>query len=143
MMLGALLPKSASAGELTYCVGGVTFYRTAAISACTGYCHDHMKVTDGEKCYVCFDQCDNTCETAFLRSSPWASKFKEAQDNDCYRLGYAKGDVILTEVQDGQVIRESTSIQVAALAPAQLKTVVQEPDGDGRNWQTDGDSRLG
>ena len=74
LLVALLAAPSAFAGNNTYCVGARGECSTPAIEAKHSKWHFHTFVTDGEHCYECYDEVDNTCETNFLRNhSGWST----------------------------------------------------------------------
>lgn len=124
------VPTATQADELTYCVGGFTRGVYGSSSACRGFAHVHMYVTDGAACFECWDQLDQTCETVFLVSSKWAPSFRAIDPFQCFRMKAAAPGLVVAEVREGIVLRES--VQTApppAPSPAHLTTQIELPPG--------------
>lgn len=63
-----LLPSAAQAGQ-TWCVGAAGECNARAVRKMHDSWHFHTHVTDGDKCYECYDEVDDTCETGFLAAT--------------------------------------------------------------------------
>lgn len=74
-----LLPAvSAQAGNNTYCVGGYEGMYPSVVAACNQPAvrrqhrkwHFHSVVSDGARCFICYDEQDDTCDIDFLVNTP-------------------------------------------------------------------------
>ena len=78
LVFALLVSTSALARTKTYCVGGFDSTAnhscgTAAVTQQHAQWHHHCDVTDGTKCYSCWDERDDSCVSDFLAShSGWA-----------------------------------------------------------------------
>ena len=95
---------------VTYCVGGFSGNPPGTKDACGGTrmrqrhggrWHHHNYVTDGNQCYSCWDEVDNTCETSFLKDHP---KFRVASPGKCKRIGNRNPNQIKFHVRDGRPV---------------------------------------
>ncbi len=80
-----LCPRHAWAGD-TYCVGGRGVCNTSWVQRQHGAWHFHCYVTDGSKCYECYDEEDNTCESTFLSQHP---SWRSINRLECRAIGIA------------------------------------------------------
>ncbi|MFP2930838.1 hypothetical protein ACLESO_37690 [Pyxidicoccus sp. 3LG] len=110
----SLLPASAAAqfgraGE-TYCVGGYEGVPPRVVAACEqpeiqklhDDWHEHVYVfdTQTERCSLCYDEEDNTCESVFLARNP---RFRRIDAYECARLGEQHtSDEVFSHVIDGR-----------------------------------------
>ncbi|AKJ05906.1 hypothetical protein ATI61_110346 [Archangium gephyra] len=85
------MPARAQAGE-TYCVGGYEGTPPDVLAACAMPSvremhedwHYHNWVTNGQECFICYDEEDSTCETKFLRRN--RGTWRRADPYECARL---------------------------------------------------------
>lgn len=98
-LLSLASPAQAQRGR-TYCVGGFKLGLYNKSQACDSLCHFHVHVSDGKQCFECWDECDNTCETVFLREN---RGFFPISHFECLRMKAAPQDFIYRKVQDGKV----------------------------------------
>ncbi|MCO4773375.1 MAG: hypothetical protein KDA24_25300, partial [Deltaproteobacteria bacterium] len=119
--LGLLLPAASWAGNNTYCVGapGPFFSNgvcgSAAVREQHRRWHFHVYVTDGDSCYQCFDERDNTCETDFLRNHPG---WRTVSGTACAGLGDPADDGVKFHVVAGK------DVTAELKPPAPTKAVV-------------------
>ena len=74
----SLLAAVPSRAAETYCVGGYTGRPPHVVAACAqpeivrlhAKWHEHLYLTDGKACFLCYDEVDDTCEKVFLRRNP-------------------------------------------------------------------------
>jgi hypothetical protein len=107
-LLLLLLPFTAIARDKTWCVGGYDGMPPLSNDACGQPAvrrvhadwHKHNYVTDGTKCYVCWDEEDASCQTDFLATHPgWSG----LDAYECLRAGaHDRSDQILDHVIAGQ-----------------------------------------
>ncbi|MES2644217.1 MAG: hypothetical protein V4850_32325 [Myxococcota bacterium] len=92
---------------VTYCVGGYDGTPPNNADACGqpaqsnvhGAWHHHNFVTDGTRCWSCWDEQDSTCQSSFLSRNPtWRALDPESPL--CAK--HAKADTIFQHVVDGQ-----------------------------------------
>ncbi len=84
------VPAGAQAGD-TYCVGGYDGTPPNHVAACGMpnvramhvKWHYHCWVTDGQECFVCYDEEDSTCDSKFLRRNP---DWRRTDPYECARL---------------------------------------------------------
>jgi hypothetical protein len=104
-------PAWAQKGE-TYCVGGYDGTPPNVVAACDqpevrrqhARWHEHCWLTNGEACFVCYDENDNTCLTTFLARNLLTHRL--ADPYECSRLfgeGHGAGELI-AHVIDGQPV---------------------------------------
>ncbi len=132
MLLALTLgPSAAFAGSDTYCVGvpGPFFTNgvcgSDAIRSQHARWHFHTYVSEGQHCYQCFDERDNTCETDFLRNHP---EWMPISGSSCGVLGRApQEEGVKFHVIDG----EDVTSQLNPSAPKGV-TVTTEVTPQGR-----------
>ena len=108
MSLLFAVPARAKVGE-TYCVGGYAGTPPNVVAACAQpevvklhrRWHEHLYVTDGKECLLCYDEEDQTCETVFLARNP---AYRQMYDYDCARLfgESLRSGYLLDHVIDGK-----------------------------------------
>ncbi|MBM4366122.1 MAG: hypothetical protein FJ102_07890 [Deltaproteobacteria bacterium] len=92
---------------VTYCVGGYDRVGYVVNSACGAPSvvrqhsewHDHVFVTDGKRCWHCFDEVDDTCENAFLLDYP---QFRPVDPFGRECQDHAAADELWAHVVDGR-----------------------------------------
>ncbi len=95
LLLSLLTPPFARAGTNTYCVGAPQHIfmsgecDSRAVRALHPVWHFHVFVSDGESCFECFDERDDTCETDFLRNHP---EWTQISGKGCVAVGHAPTD---------------------------------------------------
>jgi len=126
MSLLLSVPARAKVGE-TYCVGGYAGTPPNVVAACEQpevvrlhrKWHEHIYVTDGRGCFLCYDEVDDTCETVFLARNP---DYREMDPYECARLfgeGLRSG-YLLAHVIDGKSLTPPPPPP-----PVQLETKVE------------------
>ncbi len=108
-----LLATSARAQEGdTYCVGGYEGTPPNVVAACDmpavramhSKWHYHCWVTNGQECFVCYDEEDSTCIPKFLSRS--SGTYRRAEPYECARLYGEKhgADNLVAHVIDGKPV---------------------------------------
>ncbi|HYO59650.1 hypothetical protein [Archangium sp.] len=111
MSLLLAMPARARAGE-TYCVGGYEGTPPNVVAACDqpdvrslhARWHEHCWLSNGQECFVCYDEQDNTCITTFLLRN--LGTYSLADPYECARLygeKHGAGNVV-AHVIDGQPV---------------------------------------
>jgi len=111
--LVALTASRAEAGRNTYCVGG--YEGVAPMAVTVAACdmpnvrqlhrvwHFHSYISDKARCYICYDEQDDTCDTRFLVDNP---RFHKVQD--WYECGEShSADDVVAHVIDGKPIQKT------------------------------------
>ncbi|QRK04506.1 hypothetical protein JQX13_30125 [Archangium violaceum] len=116
------------AGGETYCVGGYEGTPPNVVAACDmpdvramhARWHYHCWVTNGQECFVCYDEEDNTCVSTFLRRNP--GTYQRADPYQCARLYGEKHGAgnLVAHVIDGQPVTPG-----APPPPVQLEARVE------------------
>ncbi|MBI5532515.1 MAG: hypothetical protein HY898_07360 [Deltaproteobacteria bacterium] len=108
----------------TWCVGGYDGDPPHSDNACARPAqalkhrrwHFHAYLTDGKKCYACYDEVDDSCESDFLEANPTWSM---ADPYDCARLGlHDNGSQVFGHVIDGTPVAPPPPPPAAVLSPA-------------------------
>lgn len=145
-LVTALLLAPVMAAAETYCVGGfqgqppehVPACNMPAVAAIHGAWHDHIFLTDGTRCYDCWDEVDNTCSDVFLATHP---NFREIDPFDCARMSVREpASGILFHVVDG---RAAIAPPASATLTPKIETVGGGPFGAGDDLQLVGSVRDG
>jgi hypothetical protein len=109
-LLLVLLSSLPARAAITYCVGGYTGTPPNEVAACAlpevtrlhDSWHEHMWLTDGKACFICYDEVDSTCQTIFLQQNP---QYAPAEEYDCARLfGEGRDPQVMAHVIDGQPV---------------------------------------
>lgn len=116
-MLAVGFSPLAEAGD-TYCVGGKGACSSSVVRAQHGDWHFHCHVTDGQKCFECFDEEDATCQTIFLATNPgWRS----VSITECIVRG------VVAPLAEGVRFHKINGVEVAEPPPPPPRSVTLKP----------------